>query len=329
MTDAAPRIAVPPVDPRALAGLDSAARVMDMGGETMGTYWRVRLAAPPGCDSAALRGAIQARLDTIVSEMSHWQPDSLLSGFNCAPAGSWTPLPPDFATVVEAGLALAERTQGAFDPAAGRLTDLYGLGPNSAVAPPDTAALATALGVSGWARLIYDAPARRLRQPGGLWLDLSGIAKGYAVDCVADLLAAQGLRHALVEIGGECVGRGMRPDGDPWWVELETPPGVGNLPPLRIALHQCAVATSGNYVRGDHTLDPRTGVPVRNGIVSASVLHATAMQADAWATALTVLGPGAGARAAEREGLAARFVIGRDGDAMEWLSPALMRMMED
>ncbi len=329
MTDARPRIAVPPVDPRALAGLDPAARVADLGGETMGTYWRVRLAAPPACDLAALRGAVEARLAAIVDQMSHWQPDSLLSRFNRAPAGSWTALPADFAAVVAAGLALAERSEGAFDPAAGRLTDLYGLGPNPASAPPDASALAAVLAVSGWARLAYDAPAQRLRQPGGLWLDLSGIAKGHAVDAVADLLAGQGLRHALVEIGGECVGRGLRPDGDPWWVDLETPPGLAGLPPLRIALHQCAVATSGNYVRGDHTLDPRTGQPVRNGIASASVLHANAMQADAWATALTVLGPEAGARTAEREGLAARLVVAGEGGAAEWLSPALLRMMED
>ena len=321
------RIAVPPVlDPRALTGLDPAARVADLRGETMGTSWRVRLAATPALDLAAVRAAIEARLDGIVREMSHWVPVSLLSRFNAAPGGSWTALPPDFAAVIEIALALAERSEGAFDPSLGRVTDLYGLGPNPSSGEPDPTALATALSVSGWHRLAFDAEARRLRQPGGLWLDLSGIAKGYAVDAVADLLASIGVRHVLVEIGGECVGRGLRPDSDPWWVDLETPPGRA-LAPLRIALHQLAVATSGNYVRGDHTIDPRTGLPVRNGVASVSVLHASAMAADAWASALTVLGPDQGAALAEREGLAARFVIVRDGAAEEWLSPAFMLML--
>jgi thiamine biosynthesis lipoprotein len=327
MALALPRIAVPPVlDPRALTGLDPAARIADLRGETMGTYWRVRLAASPTLDLTAIRAAIALRLDGIVGEMSHWTADSLLSQFNAAPGGSWTALPADFSAVIRTGLAVAEQSDGAFDPAIGRITDLYGLGPNPASGEPDPTVLATASAVSGWHRLAFDAETRRLRQPGGLWLDLSGIAKGHAVNAVVDLLADMGVRHALVEIGGECAGRGLRPDSDPWWVDLETPPGL-SLPPLRIALHQLAVATSGNYVRGDHTIDPRTGLPVRNGIASVSVLHASAMAADAWASALTVLGWDQGTALAEREGLAARIVIVRDGAAEEWLSPALALML--
>ncbi len=294
----------------------------------MGTYWRVRIAAPPGLDLAAVRTAITARLATIVEEMSHWSPTSSLSRFNSAPGGSWTTLPPDFAVVMATGLAIAERSDGAFDPTIGRLTDLYGLGPNPAASPPAAEAIEAALTVSGWRRLAFDAGARQLRQSGGLWLDLSGIAKGHAVDTVANLLDGMGLRHALVEIGGECAGRGMRPDSEPWWVDLETPPGV-TLPPLRIALHQIAVATSGNYVRGDHSLDPRTGQPIRNGVVSASVLHASAMQADAWATAITVLGQDGGADLARRERLAARIVCVTGESVEEWISPALALMLDD
>jgi thiamine biosynthesis lipoprotein len=139
---------------------------------------------------------------------------------------------------------------------------------------------------------------------------------------VADLLAEQGITHALVEIGGELAGRGMRPDGDPWWVDLENPPGVP-LPPIRVALHEIAVATSGDYVRGAHTIDPATGRPPANGVRSVSVLHRSAMLADAWASAITVLGPDAGMAAAKREGLAVRMVLDRE----ERLSPALAAML--
>ncbi len=322
------RVAVPPVlDPQAFTSHDPAATVADMGGATMGTYWRVRLAAPPGFDRDAAKGAVEQRLAIIVEEMSQWEPASLLSRFNHASAGRWTDLPDDFSAVIAAALDIAARTQGAFDPTMGRLTDLHGFGATPLSTPPTPEAVAQALALSGWRRLAYEPAARRLTQPGGLWLDFAGIAKGHAVDMTANLLGAMGIRHCMVEIGGECVGRGIRPDGDPWWVELECPPDL-DLPPLRLALHQLAIATSGNYVRGDHTLDPRTGYPARNGIASASVIHTTAMQADAWATAITVLGPQDGAALATREGLAARIVTQEGAAAREWLSPALQAMLD-
>ncbi|MBN8830891.1 MAG: FAD:protein FMN transferase [Sphingomonadales bacterium] len=293
----------------------------------MGTYWRVRLAAPAGHDLFDLCHAIQVRLDGLVDEMSHWEADSLLCRFGEAPGGSWTALPADFAAVMRAGLALAERSGGAFDPAVGRLTDCYGLGPNRRDDEPSGAQVAAALAVSGWRKLAWDDEAGRLRQPGGLWLDLSGIAKGRAADVLADMLAARGIGHCLVEVGGECVGRGMRPDGDPWWVELEAPPEL-RVKPIRVALHQLAVATSGDYVRGRHTIDPRTGKRIANGVASVSVLHARAMEADAWATALTVLGREEGAALAVREGLAARIITRDGGMTREWLSPALVAMVD-
>ncbi|WP_370385501.1 FAD:protein FMN transferase [Novosphingobium sp. EMRT-2] len=325
---AAMRIAVPErIDETALARFDRGAPVVDCDGETMGTRWHVRMALPAGGDAELLAARVQARLDGIVAEMSHWEPSSLLSRYNRAAPGSWTALPPDFAAVMEAALQVAERSAGVFDPALGRLTDVWGLGPRRRDAPPDEAAIARALEVSGWRRLALDRPGEgvsaRLLQPGGLWLDLSGVAKGYAADAVADLLARAGVAHALVGVGGECVGRGMRPDGDPWWVDLETPAGIA-LPALRVALHQLAVATSGDYLRGAHTLDPRTGHVPYGAASAISVLHASCMMADAWASALGAV-PIAEARdLAVREGLATRLIT-RDG--AEWLSPALSAML--
>jgi thiamine biosynthesis lipoprotein len=308
------RIAVPEaISPAALVGHDPAAQIVSLGGATMGTTWSARLAAPAALDVPAVQCAIEARLDQIVAEMSHWAADSLLCGFNRS-AGQWISLPPDFAAVITAALTIAEWTDGAFDPTIGRLVTMWGFGPSPIAEPPQETAILAARAAAGWQRLAYDAEGARLRQPGGLALDLSGIAKGYAADALADLLRDSGVRHCLVEIGGELVGRGIRPDGDPWWVELETPPQM-MLPPFRIALHQLAVATSGNYRRGNHTLDPRTGRPMANPLLSVSVLHESAMLADAWATALTVLGPVDGPARAENAGLAARFVE-QDGERL-------------
>lgn len=323
------RIALPgSISPAAFADRDPAAPVVALGGETMGTTWCAKLACPEGVDCAAIRAVIGARLDGLVAELSHWEPDSLLSRFNRAAPGAWTALPPDFAHVIAAGLRIAAASGGAFDPAIGGLVDLWGFGPVAPPAPPSGQVLASARAAAGWQRLAYDAAARRLRQPGGLALDLSGIAKGHAADAVADLLADAGVRHCLVEVGGELVGRGVRPDGEPWWVDLEDPPGA-DLPPLRIALHELAVATSGNYRRGGHTIDPRSGRPVPPGLASVSTFARTALDADAWATALTVLGPDEGMAAAARFGIAARFVTVAGGAARERISPALAAMLAD
>jgi thiamine biosynthesis lipoprotein len=321
------RIAVPlALDPSCFASWRRDAAVATLDGETMGTTWRVQLAAPPGFDASALDAAIERRLEAILAQMSHWRADSLLGLFNRAPAGTWHALPADFALVMDTALAVAERSTGAFDPAIGALVDAWGHGPVAIDAPPTPAAIARALAASGYPRLAHDREAARLRQPGGLRLDLSGIAKGFAVDALAALLRTRGHAHALVEIGGELAGLGLRPDGDPWWVELETPaPAIA---PMRVALHQLAVATSGDYVRGRHNIDPRSGQPVAHAM-AVSVIHPSAMWADAWATALGVLAPPAMEALARREKLMVRALIREDGgNAREWISPALAALME-
>ena len=319
-----PRIAVPEqLQPDGMRGFDPAAEIVDFSGETMGTVWRVRASLVSGIDRDRVRAAIQHKLGEIVRQMSHWDDTSLLSEYNHAAPGHWANLPREFATVIASGLTIAEATGGAFDPAIGRLTDLWGLGPNRRPDAPTAAQLGQALEQSGWRRLAYDPETRRLRQPGGLWLDLSGIAKGYAADAVADCLADLGIFHALTEIGGECVGRGIRPDGDPWWVEAEAPYNFTGLP-IRIALHQLAIATSGDYLAGAHTIDPATGELAIHSTSAVTVIHPSCMVADAWASALLVLPPESAQTLAVREGICARL-ISRSGD--EWLSPTFAAML--
>lgn len=276
-----------------------------LAGETMGTVWRaLYVGAVP---AATAQEAIERRLAGLNAEMSHWQPGSRLCRFNRARAGTRTLLPPDFATVMALALDVAALTHGAFDPAVGAVVDLWGHGPPGPRAAPDGEEIAAAIARSGWRRLRWEAGSRTLVQTGGVALDLSGIAKGHAVDAVADLLGGLGVRHLLAEIGGELAGRGVRPDGEPWWVDLEPVPGVPAVP-LRIALHGLAVATSGDYVRGHHTIDPRTGRPATSGVRAASVIAPRAAVADAWATALMVLPPAEGAALADAHGMAARIV---------------------
>lgn len=319
------RLAVPAeIDPTALDGWRPDAPLVDLGGETMGTTWHVRLAAPHGFARGALEQAIASRLEAILAGMSHWRADSVLGRFNRAAGGTWMHLPRDFATVLEAGLEVFERSGGAFDPAIGALVDAWGFGPEPAAGPPDGSELERLRVRSGAVHLAFDRDTGRLRQPGGLGLDFSGIAKGFAVDALGEVLRAHGCNHALVEIGGELLGLGLRPDGDPWWVDLETPARA--IAPMRVALHQLAVATSGDYVRGRHTIDPRSGRPVEHAL-AVSVIHKSAMLADAWATALGVL-PAPEVRAlAAQETLAVRAITHAQAGPCEWISPALEAML--
>ncbi|UJB17928.1 FAD:protein FMN transferase [Lysobacter gummosus] len=290
-------------------------------GLTMGTSWSVKLIAAASQLQRLERG-IQARLDEVVAQMSTWQADSDISRYNRAPSGSMHALPAEFAQVLTAALALAADTDGAYDPSIGPLTDLWGFGPAGACAhTPATHTLAQARERVDWRRLRFDAAQQTLLQPGGAYLDLSSIAKGYGVDRVADWLLAQDVADCLIEVGGELRAHGRKPDGSQWRVAVEQPGGGDDEAAAVIALDGLAIATSGDYRRyfdaGErrysHTLDPRSGAPIDNAVASVTVLHQHCMQADALATALTVLGAHAGIAYANRRNLAALFVL-REGD---------------
>lgn len=325
------RVLVPPVSGPLLRPAGSLVRVL--AGDTMGTSWSVRFAGRPDLADETVRAAVEAAHARVIAAMSGWNPGSDLSRYNRAEPGTWHELPGVFRTVLETALRIAEASGGAFNPTIGRLTDLWGFGPAGAVSGfPAAVDLEQPRRDAEWRRLRMDGA--RLLQPGGLALDLSGIAKGYAVDLVAASLRDLGLASFLVEIGGELRGEGVKPDLSPWWVALEHPPGADALPETLVALHGLSVATSGDYRRfrdtGSgrmaHTIDPRTGHPTRSPLVSVSVLAAECIEADAWATALIVLGPEGGLEAAERHGLAAHLVV-REGDGFrELCSPSLLAL---
>lgn len=300
----------------------------------MGTSWSVRYADPVA--PAALRPGIEACLETVIEQMSGWRSDSALCRFNAAPAGARHALPAEFAAVLRCALEIAEVSGGAFDPSMAPLVDLWGFGPVPSTAPRPTAAeISAALSQVGWRRLRLENGC--LIQPGGAALDFSGIAKGYAVDLVAEHLAGIGLASFLVEIGGELRGQGMKPDGSPWWVALEAVPDTAPAgEDFVLALHGLSVATSGDYRRFfeqdgrryGHTLDPRTGWPVTNHLASVTVLHPSCMRADAWATALAVLGPEEGLELATRHGIGALLISRKAGRLTEHMSPAFAAMLD-
>jgi thiamine biosynthesis lipoprotein len=315
----------------------------------MGTTWSVRFIGPSGLRPAAIEAAVVRACDEVIAQMSGWEVGSDLSRFNRAAAGTACPLPDGFATVVDAAMRIAAESAGAYDPTAGALVALWGFGPSgetarsprhdapgfSAPSPQDCDRVHC-----GWESLAWDRERRVLTQPGEATLDLSAIAKGFAVDRVSAILTSLGLPDHLVEIGGELRGAGLKPEGQPWWVDLEPPSADCGLAPVRIALHGLSVATSGDYrkffAEGDgprrsHTIDPRTRRPVEHGLASVTVVHDSAMWADGWSTALMVLGPDEGLALAERLGLAALLVRRRvpteGGGFEERFSTAMRALM--
>lgn len=346
------------------------ARPRGLEGASMGTTWRVlwladgaTAADPAGEQEATVRAAVQTELDLVIAQMSHWWADSDLGRFNRAAPGTAFRLPAAFAVVLRAGLWLADVSDGAFSPAAGALVNLWGFGPSSDLQDlpgahprydepgfrmPTEGATRAALPLCDWRALRFDGQDG-IVQPGGLQLDFSAIAKGHAVDRIALRLRTMGLAHVLVEVGGELRGAGYGLGGQPWWVELETPTSSTShpaLPRTRLALHGLSVATSGDYrrcythdgLRLPHTIDPRTGRPIAHGLASVSVVHEECLWADAWSTALTVLGLESGLALAREHGIAALFVQrvpavdgqGEDRGEMlrEVLTPALQALAE-
>ena len=297
--------------------------LMEFRGSTMGTTYAVKSHAsswPHGRDSMA--GMIDRRLAEVNRLMSTYDPESEISRFNRH--GRRTPFTASRPTieVFETAWDVSRRTGGAFDATVGPLVDAWGFGPTQPNGPPTEGELTELLRQVGYHLIEVNATAGTLvKSTDNVATDLSAIAKGYGVDQLAEGLIELGINDFLVEIGGEVRGSGLRPDGSAWRVGIEAPtPGTRTV--VRVVnIHNTAVATSGDYrnflehegVRLAHIIDARTGRPIPQTGKSVTVLHAEAMWADAWATALTVLEVEDAHALAERERIAALFITDRNG----------------
>lgn len=300
-------------DPRRLA----------LHGPTMGTRWSVTCDAAPDTDVQALQTALAAAVQRVDAQMSPWLPGSDLNRLNHAPVGAWVTLPAEILEVLVCALDVCRLSAGAFDPAAGALVDAWGFG--AVRDAPDAEAIRTATSAAPVARtptyeaLELDSGMLRARKHAPMHLDLCGIAKGYAVDRMADVLRQNGVPHALVALDGELRAVGGQADGQPWAVAVESPETERRAVHSVVELQDLAVATSGDYrhylqvgdARLAHTMDTRRGAPVRNEVASVTVLARQCMHADAWATALLVAGPGEGLALAQRMGLEALWMLRR------------------
>jgi thiamine biosynthesis lipoprotein len=294
-------------------------------GSTMGTTYHVTLVNPPvSLDVEEVQQGVQRVLDGVNGLMSTYLPESELMRFNKSEPGNWFEVSSQTAEVVALAQSISEKSDGYFDTTVGPLVNLWGFGPGADYLDnkvPDEEEIVQLLEKIGYQAVSVrlDPPALRKSKP--VSLDLSAIAKGYAVDKVAEYLGLKGLENYLAEVGGELRTLGVNSRGLPWRVGIESPGMDGSGPQLAIRVSGKAVATSGDYrnyyeVEGhrySHTLDPRTGRPITHNLASVTVIADTASEADGWATALSVMGAQKGLELAQEQGLAVYFIIRKQG----------------
>jgi len=323
------------------ASVSSNSKPTELSGATMGTRYSIKCwSDDPAIDGTTLRGAIDKLLEQINQQMSTYLPDSEISRFNAAPAGDWFAVSDATAFVTERALHYHHHTGGASDVTVGPLVKLWDFGPGRKppgvpFETPSAELLAAAHAQVGGQHLQArrDPPALR-KAIDVLQVDLSSIAKGFAVDAVSDLLKSRGLANYMVEVGGEVRAGGSRLDGKPWRIGIETP-GVGQRAIHHvIALQDQALATSGDYrnfreidgQKFSHIIDPRTGRPQPYRGWSVTLLTSTCLEADALATALLVMGEDQGYDWCVEHQIAALFLIRQSNEVVEKATPRFLEL---
>lgn len=302
-------------------------QIIKISGAAQGSSYHIQWWSTGAVDRAAMQLAVDQELARLDRLLSNYRADSRIERFNASAALAAFDTGPEIVRLVAMAKQITTASDACYDLSSKPLYDLWGFrGPSPA--PPAAAELAAALRRVGMDKLRIVDATHLQKLDAGLSLDLASIAQGYSIERLAALLEASGSVDYLVELGGEMLVRGSRPDGRDWQVAIERPlPGTTRFD-HRLAIHgepAIAVMTSGSYRhffekdgrRYGHVLDPRLGAPVSHDTVAVTVLHQDASAADAWSTALLCLGAERGLLVAEREQLAALFVSARAGGLVE------------
>jgi thiamine biosynthesis lipoprotein len=313
---------------------------VEISGSTMGTYYRIKLTQFPENSSAdQLQSEIDSRLEIINDQMSTWRDHSELSRFNTQTGTGWFEVSEETALVLAEANRISKLSNGAFDVTVGPLVNLWNFGeqPGTDRIPTDED-IATAKQTIGYRNLEARMSPPALRKKHALILaNLSAIAKGFAVDKLAEYLDELGISSYMVDIGGEVKTKGTKPDRTGWKIGIQSPLKIQNSVYKSVALGNKSMATSGDYrnnfevegKRYSHTIDPRTGQPIDHQLASVSVIHKSCMTADALATAIMVLGPEAGYNLALREQLPVMLLIYEEDGLVEMSSPQMQHLIAD
>ncbi|MCL7944959.1 FAD:protein FMN transferase [Marinobacter sp. ATCH36] len=300
-------------------------KIWEISGPVFGTQYHINVVLKEDADRLEkLAAGIEETLEEVDASMSTWRDDSELSRFNRLDDQSqWTEISRPLHEVLVTARDVSELTGGAFDVTVGPVVNLWGFGPDARPEQvPDDAELASRIENIGYDKLeIKDEPLALRARP-NQYVDLSAIAKGYGVDAVARFLESEGLSAYLVEVGGEVRAQGRKPDDTAWRLAIEEPVSEQREINRVVALEGQAMATSGDYrnyyesegQRFSHTIDPKSGKPIRHNLASVTVIADDCMNADALATAFNVMGFEQAKELATRENIAAYFIVrGEDG----------------
>ncbi len=293
---------------------------MAFGGNTMGTTYSVKIVGDG--DEATAKKAVADALESVNARMSTYKSDSELMKFNASKEATFD-ASAELRLVIKSALDVSKQTGGAFDVTVGPIVNAYGFGPKGSKTIPSDEELQTLFTKVGHQKLSIESGKLTKTEP-ELFVDLSAIAKGYGVDKAAQSLEELGFTDFMVEVGGEVRTRGVNAEGEPWQMGIETPTDGERQVQRVIPLRNKSLATSGDYrnyfeengVRVSHTIDARTGKPITHKLASVSVVYSNCMLADAWATALNVLGEEDGLALANKQGIAALFIV-RDGEGFK------------
>lgn len=295
-------------------------KLLRFSGPTMGTTYTVKVVESSADVSPdQLKADIESVLEKVNDQMSTYRADSELSRLNKSKTTDWVSTSTDLLAVIEAALHVSRLTNGAFDVTVGPLVNLWGFGPGKQKSElPSKQQITAAMSRIGYAKITTrGSPPAIKKERKDIYIDLSAIAKGYGADKVAERLESLGVNNYMVEIGGDLKAKGRNAQGTTWKIGIEKPVPGQRAVQLVIHLRDQGMATSGDYRnffekdgrRFSHTINPQKGAPITHNLASVTVLSPAAMHADAMATALMVLGPEAGYALAEREKLAAYFII--------------------
>lgn len=304
---------------------DSTAPHFKLSGETMGTTYHITIVEKSDIDLSVeeLQQAIDKQLALINQQMSTYIADSELSRLNRAPIAEPVVVSPNLFDVLMLSIEVAWLSNGAFDITVAPLVDLWGFGPGDIdlnPSLPEKGDINRLLENTGFSHLELNLGDLSITKHRDVHLDLSGIAKGFAVDKLAELLEYAGYSDFMVEVGGELRLEGLSPKGVPWKIAIEEPDSVQRSVHRAISLSDKAMATSGDYrnyfekdgKRYSHTINPQTGYPIDHKLASVTVISDSAAYADALATALNVLGPDEGMKLAEQQDIAVYMIVKTD-----------------
>jgi len=315
----------------ALVGCGPAEKSVRLEGSIFGTSWSlVYVPEEISPESSVIEASVLEAFEVVDFEMNTYVPDTALSRFNQMPVGEVIEMGWDFAYLLSEAQRITRLSDGAYDVTVGPLLDLWGFGPQGPKAYPSEQEIEEAKAVTGWSFIDWNPTNRQLsKRKSGVEIELSSIAKGYAVDLGADALDELGIQNFLLEVGGEMQARGVSPRGDLWRVAIERPEMARSGVQAALSITDVGIATSGDYrnyfevdgIRYSHLIDPRTGYPIRHDLVSVTVIHPSTAIADAWATAMAVMGSEASLALAEARQMAV-YVIRRSGDTLssQWSS---------